>query len=158
MNRILTLLLIIAVAMTGINADAKAKRKKSRNKKAKTTIVEPAPYGYDYLQSEGENLEISKYPPEYPGGNDGLVKFLSENINYPDKAREQGLKGRVILQFIVEKDGSVSNVQVLKSVHPLLDKEAVRVVKKMKRFVPGYNEDHAPVRTLYTLPINFQPE
>ena len=64
----------------------------------------------------------------------------------------------MVLQFVVEKSGAISNVKVLKSVEKTLDDEAVRVVKSMKRFIPGYNEDHAPVRVLYTLPVNFKLE
>ena len=84
------------------------------------------------------------------------MKFLATNIQYPQETKKLGKEGYVVLQFIVEKDGSISNVNVLKSVHPSLDKEAVRVVSQIKRFVPGYNEDHAPVRVLYTLPVHFK--
>lgn len=153
--RFLIVLLALAVGFAGLNVDAKKRKSTKRVHKAK--VVEPAPTGYDYVEGTPSDnvLEVAKYQPEYPGGNEGLMKFLAENIKYPEDARKLGKDGRVVLQFIVEKDGSISNVQVLKSVHPSLDKEAVRVVSQIKRFVPGYNEDHAPVRVLYTLPVKF---
>ena len=156
-TRFLIFILALAVGMAGFNVDAK--KRKTKKRKARTTIVEPAPTGYDYVEgsySDVVEIENAKYPPEYPGGTDGLIKFLAENIKYPRAAEKNGIEGIVVLQFIVEKSGAISNVKVLKSVSKSLDNEAVRVVKKMKRFVPGYNEDHNPVRVLYTLPVNFK--
>ena len=139
--RFLIVLLAIAVGFAGLNADAKVKKRKTTRRAAKAKVVEPAPTNYDYVQGtyvEDQIFEMSKYPPEYPGGT------------------EKGVQGTVVLQFVVEKDGSISNVKVLRSVDKALDAEAVRVVKQMKRFVPGYNEDHAAVRVLYTLPVSFK--
>lgn len=160
MKRIISLLVIISVAVTGINADAKTKRKKSRKRTAKSTIVQPAPTGFEYVEGDtGSDItDLPKYPPEYPGGTQGLVKFLSDNIKYPKRAQKNGVQGTVVVEFIVEKTGEISNIKVLKSVSRELDKEAIRVVKKIKHFIPGYNEDHAPVRTSYTLPVNFKLE
>lgn len=156
--RFLVILLALAVGLNGFNADAK--KRKTRKRVAKKTVVEPSPYGYDYVvATTGETdevFEVARYQPEYPGGTAGLMKFLAENIQYPEEARKLGKDGNVVLQFIVEKDGSISNVKVVKSVHRLLDEEAVRVVSQIKRFVPGYNEDHAPVRVRYTLPVHFK--
>lgn len=157
MYRFLAILLAVAVGVAGFNADAKKKRNHKRT--AKNTIVQPEPKGYEALGGDFEGVagfEDVKYPPEYPGGNAGLTKFLSENINYPESAEKKGIEGIVFLQFIVEKSGEISNVKVMKSVDKALDNEAVRVVKAMKHFIPGYNEDHAPVRVLYTLPVNFK--
>ena len=162
--RFLVVLLAIAVAGAGICADAKVKRK-TKKRTYKKTVVEPAPTGYDYVLGEYNDASLVdyndkglKYPPEYPGGVEGLNKFLGENIKYPKSAEKAGVQGTVVLQFIVEKSGAISNVKVLKSVDKALDREAMRVCKAMKRFVPGYNEDHAPVRVLYTLPVNFKLE
>ena len=120
--------------------------------------MEPAPTNYEYVTvSEDDPIfETVKYPPEYPGGTDGLIKFLADNIQYPKKAQKNNIQGTVVLEFVVEKNGSISNVKVLKSVSKELDAEAVRVVKKITRFVPGYNEDHAPLRVRYTLPVKFK--
>ena len=160
MHKFVVIMLAVAVCLAGFNADAKKKRR-SHRRLAKKTIVQPEPKGYEALEGESEGVigfEDVKYPPEYPGGNDGLIKFLSENIKYPKSAEKSGIQGMVVLQFVVEKSGAISNVNVLKSVEKSLDKEAVRVVKSMKHFIPGYNEDHAPVRVLYTLPVNFKLE
>lgn len=158
MHRFIVILLAVAVCVAGFNADAKKKRR-SHKRLAKKTIVQPEPKGFEALGGDYEGIiefENAKYPPEYPGGNDGLMKFLSDNIKYPKSAEKNGIQGLVVLQFIVEKSGAISNVKVLKSVCKDLDNEAVRVVKQMKHFIPGYNEDHAPVRVLYTLPVNFK--
>lgn len=158
MQRVLLILLAMAVGVTSFNADAKKKRR-SHKRVAKKTIVQPDPNGYEIVQGDYDDIlefDKAKYPPEYPGGNDGLMKFLSENIKYPNSAVKRCIQGTVVLQFVVEKTGAISNVKVLKSVDKTLDREAVRVVKQMKHFIPGYDEDHAPVRVLYTLPVNFK--
>ena len=158
MFRFIAILLAVAVSVAGFNADAKKKRR-SHKSTAKKTIVQPEPKGYEALQCDDEGVidfENAKFPPEYPGGVDGLMKYLSENINYPKIAVKNCVEGIVILQFIVEKTGAISNVKVVKSVNNALDNEAVRVVKAMKHFIPGYNEDHVPVRVLYTLPVKFK--
>ena len=158
--RFLVIVLALSVGLAGFNVDAQKRKTKRRAANAK--VVEPAPYGYDYVvgtdatRGDGEVLDMCKYPPEYPGGVVGLVNFLNENIKYPSSAKKKGIAGRVVLQFVVEKDGSTSNIKVLRSVDKDLDAEAVRVVKQIKRFVPGYNDDHVPVRVLYTLPVSFK--
>lgn len=158
MHRFIVILLALAVGIASFNVDAKKKRRGHR-RTAKRTIVQPEPKGFEALEGDYEGViefEKAKYPPEYPGGMEGLMKFLSENIKYPKSAEKNGVQGTVVLQFIVEKTGAISNVKVLKSVVKALDNEAVRVVKSMKHFIPGYNEDHAPVRVLYTLPVKFK--
>ena len=160
MYRLIVILLAIVVGVAGFNADAK---KKSRGYKSTTNkaIVHPEPKGYEPVQGDFcgvEDFEALKYPPEYPGGLAGLMQFFASNINYPKSAEKKGIEGIVILQFIVEKSGAVSDVKVLKSVDKALDNEAVRVVKALKYFIPGYNEDHAPMRVQFVLPVNFKLE
>ena len=92
--------------------------------------------------------------PEFPNGNDGLVKYLSENIKYPKDAVKQKIQGRVLVTFVVDTDGSIQDVKVAKAVYPSIDKESVRVVKKMPKWTPG-KKDGCPVRVQYTLPIAF---
>jgi protein TonB len=94
--------------------------------------------------------------PEFPGGNSALMKFLAENTQYPVNAQEKGIQGRVICQFVVEKDGRVSNIQVVRtSGDPSLDKEAVRVISTMPKWKPG-TQRGKPVRVTYTIPVNFR--
>lgn len=91
----------------------------------------------------------------YSKGPSGLRKWLADNMKYPAIAEENGIQGRVVCQFVVEKDGSISDVQVLQSVDPSLDKEAVRVVKAMPKWTPG-KQGGAPVRVKYTVPLQFR--
>lgn len=96
--------------------------------------------------------------PEFPGGVSAMMKYLSENIKYPVIAQENGIQGRVICQFVVEKDGRITNIQVLRSSgEKSLDKEAVRVISTMPNWSPG-SAFGKPVRVKYTIPINFRLE
>ncbi|MCQ2334860.1 MAG: energy transducer TonB [Paludibacteraceae bacterium] len=94
--------------------------------------------------------------PEFPGGQAALFKFLSENVKYPVIAQENGIQGRVICQFVVNKDGSIVDVEVVRSGGDAsLDKEAVRVIKSMPKWHPGEQRGKA-VRVKYTVPVNFK--
>ena len=93
--------------------------------------------------------------PEFPGGLDGLMNYLSEHIRYPKMAIKNKVQGRVVLRFVVDKTGKVSNVKVMESVDDDLAEEAVRVVKKLPNFTPGLVNDE-PVNVWFTLPINFK--
>ena len=92
---------------------------------------------------------------EFPGGMPALMKWLSNNIRYPEAAQQNDVQGRVIVKFIVEKDGSVSQAQIVKGVDKDLDKEALRVVNKMPKWQAGKNNGVA-VRSYFTLPVNFR--
>ena len=93
--------------------------------------------------------------PEFPGGMAEMMKFLQQNIQYPANAAKNNVEGRVILQFVVEKDGQIGEVKVVRSVDPELDAEALRVVKSMPNFIPG-RQDGKPVAVWYTIPISFK--
>lgn len=93
--------------------------------------------------------------PEFPGGNIALMNWLGANVRYPQAAQINNVQGRVIVKFVVEKDGSIAQVQVAKGVDKDLDKEAVRVVSKMPKWSPGI-KDGVPVRTYFNLPVNFR--
>ena len=94
--------------------------------------------------------------PEFPGGQQALFKYLSENVKYPVIAQENGIQGRVICQFVVNKDGSIVDVEVVRSGgDPSLDKEAIRVIKTMPKWKPG-KQRGKPVRGKYTVPVNFK--
>ena len=100
-------------------------------------------------------LEGADVMPEFPGGYKALMKWLSLNINYPPKAMEQGDQGRVIVRFIVFKDGSVGKASILKSATPELDQEALRLVSIMPKWKPGMNEGKR-VSVSYALPVTFK--
>ena len=93
--------------------------------------------------------------PRFPGGEAEMMKYLSQNIQYPANAAKNDIQGRVILQFVVEKDGQIGEVKVVRSVDPELDAEAVRVVKSMPNFEPG-RQDGKPVSVWYTIPVMFK--
>lgn len=93
--------------------------------------------------------------PEFPGGMQGLFEYMQNNVNYPKEAKNQKIEGRVIVSFIVEKDGSISDVHPLTAVHPLLDKEAIRLVNEMPRWKPGTEKGKA-VRVSFALPVSFK--
>lgn len=93
--------------------------------------------------------------PAFPGGQAAMMKFLRDNIKYPSVCAETGIQGRVIVSFVVNKDGSIEQVEVLSGVHERLDAEAVRVVKLMPTWTPGQMQGHA-VRTKFNLPVTFR--
>ena len=93
--------------------------------------------------------------PEFPGGTAALMKWLANNVRYPQMALENGISGRVIVKFVVEKDGSVSGVTLVRGVDKDLDREAIRVVKSMPKWQPGKNNGQA-VRCYFNLPVNFK--
>ena len=92
--------------------------------------------------------------PEYPGGIQALFEYLSQNVKYPADAENQKVEGRVIATFIVETDGTINNVEVVKPVFPSLDAEASRVLSGMPKWTPG-KQSGKEVRVKYTVPINF---
>ena len=101
---------------------------------------------------ENKVFDIAEQMPSFKGN---VNQWLSQNLTYPAVAAENGIQGRVIVNFVVEKDGSISNVQVVRSVDPALDREAVNVVKRMPKWNPGMNNGQ-PARVKFTLPVTFK--
>jgi protein TonB len=93
--------------------------------------------------------------PEFPGGMAALQKFIAQSIKYPVIAQENGIQGKVFVNFVVNTDGSVTNAKIARGVDPSLDKEALRVVMTLPKWKPG-RQGGKPVRVSYTVPINFQ--
>lgn len=106
-------------------------------------------------EDKDEIYEVADVMPEFPGGDEALLKFIYDNVKYPEEAQNTGVHGRVLVQFVVNKKGSIKDIEVHKSVHPLLDKEAIRVVKSMPKWKPGMQKGK-PVRVKYTVPIMFR--
>ncbi len=100
-------------------------------------------------------FDVVEVMPQFPGGQIAMLKYIMENMKYPEQAMKEGIQGRVAVRFIVEKDGSISDVKPILSVHPLLNKEAVRVVKSMPKWTPG-KQNGKPVRVRYNLPVMFK--
>jgi periplasmic protein TonB len=102
-----------------------------------------------------EIFTVVEEQPTYPGGDEARIKFLQANMKYPEEAKELGVQGKVFVTFVVEVDGSITDVKVLRGIGSGCDDEAVRVVKSMPRWVPG-KQRGVPVRVQFNLPINFK--
>ena len=100
-------------------------------------------------------FEVVEQMPSFPGGDAALMQFLSKAIKYPVEAENNGIQGRVVATFVIERDGSISEVSVVKSVAPSLDQEAIRVLKSMPKWIPGF-QNGKPVRVKYTTPVTFR--
>ena len=99
-------------------------------------------------------LQMVVEMPKYPGGDVALIKYISENMKYPQEALDKNISGRVIVNFVVTKTGNIADIKIKRSSSPLLDDEAIRIVKSFPKFTPGKIKGE-PVNTLYTLPIKF---
>lgn len=102
-------------------------------------------------------FEVVEKMPEFPGGMKALMKYLDENINYPEAAKTQKVEGRVFVQFIVDPDGNINDTKILRGVSPALDAEAIRVISSMPKWNPG-TQRGKNVRVRYTMPVNFSLE
>jgi TonB family protein len=114
--------------------------------------------GFCYTH-EGKDTTFFPYEemPEFPGGESAMIRFLTSNIQYPPDAREKKITGRVVLKFVVTVRGTIDSIEILKSVYPSIDKEAMRVIKEMPPWTPGKHEGQ-PVSVWYTFPIAFKLE
>ena len=119
------------------------------------TYTPPPPPKPVEEEATEEIFVVVEQQPEFPGGMSALMKFLGDNIKYPVIAQENGIQGRVITNFVVERDGSITDVQVVRGQDPSLDKEAVRVIQTMPRWKPGQQRGKA-VRVRFTLPVVFR--
>ena len=105
-------------------------------------------------EDDDEFFMVVENMPEFPGGDLGLMKYIQKNVKYPPIAKEYNITGKVYVQFIVDKSGTVTNVKVVRGVDKNLDAEAVRVVKSLPKYKPG-KQRGKPVRVMFTIPINF---
>ena len=158
-------LLILPLALLLIFANSCINQERKSDKGVETGSVEPSPADTSQIIVLGEIegvggqdsdiFEVVEDQASFPGGMDALRTFLVNNLHYSIEAQEKGIQGKVILNFVVEKDGSLSDIRVLRGIDPLLDEEAVRVVKRMPRWIPGKNKGEI-VRARFTLPVAFQ--
>ena len=159
--RLRVLLMLPAVALSVIFASAckqDVTEIQDQNVEDKTQIS--APVECDIIEVEPENnpdevFMIVEESPEFPGGTIALLQFLQSNINYPAECKEKGIQGRVLISFTVNKDGSITDPEVVKSVDPALDAEALKVINAMPTWKPGKQRGET-VRVRYTVPINFK--
>lgn len=117
--------------------------------------VADEPVKPDKPEVENKVFDVVEQMPSFPGGNAALMKYLGDNIKYPVVAQENGVQGRVVVSFVVERDGSITDVKVVRSVDPSLDREAVRVVSTMPKWIPG-KQNGSAVRVKYNVPVAFR--
>lgn len=122
-----------------------------------TTIIDAIPVikKEETKDEDAEIFVIVEDMPEFPGGEVALRRWIANNIKYPVIAAENGIQGRVYVQFVVDRDGGISNAKIARGVDPSLDQEALRVVNSLPKWKPGMQRGK-PVRVSYTVPINFQ--
>lgn len=120
--------------------------------KAKEVIAQPEPPKHE---EESKVFDVVEQMPSFPGGNGALLEYLATHVKYPVVAQENGVQGRVIVSFVVERDGSITDVRVVRSVDPSLDREAARVVSSMPRWTPG-KQNGSAVRVKYNVPVMFK--
>lgn len=118
--------------------------------KLKEAVAQPEP------KPEVEKVfDVVEQMPSFPGGPSALMEWLSNNVKYPVVAQENGVQGRVVVSFVVERDGSITDVKVVRGVDPSLDREASRVVRAMPRWIPG-KQNGSAVRVKYNVPVAFR--
>ena len=147
---------LAACVGNGENKNAEAKDTATvDNSKAETTDVK---FDSKVTARNSETdtvMDKCEVMPKFPGGESGMMKFLTENVKYPKEALDKGITGRVLVEFVVERDGSINDVKIMKSVDPILDNEAIRIVKAMPKWEPGTMNGKA-VRVKHTLPVTFR--
>ena len=123
---------------------------------AQTVTYTPPPAVEEEEEEAAQQIfTVVEEMPEFPGGMNELLKYLAKSIKYPVIAQENGIQGRVICAFVVNRDGSIVDAEVLRGVDPSLDKEALRVIMAMPKWKPG-KQRGKPVRVKYTVPVTFR--
>lgn len=124
---------------------------------ASMPIPAPIPSGEDEKEEEADDIVhfSVEIMPEFPGGEKALLKWIAEHVSYPTSAAERNIEGRVSCAFVINTDGSISDIQILRSVDPSLDREAIRVLKEMPNWKPGMQQGRA-VRVKYNVPVRFK--
>lgn len=133
---------------------SKRLEKEEADKQAKEEAERQARETEEKEQLKNKVYDVVGEMPEYPGGPSAMFEYLSKNIQYPEGAKKEGIQGRVIVTIIIEKDGSITDAKVVKSLAPSLDREAQRLVESMPNWIPG-KQNGEPVRVKYTVPVTF---
>ena len=137
---VVSALILLVIVVAPVRANAQDKREKTTQTRKDTA-------------TDDKVYEVCEQMPIFEGGDAALLKYLRENLKYPDKTKDRGVQGRVVIGFIVEKDGSLTDVKVLRPVDIDLDAEALRVIKGMPKWIPG-RQNGKRVRVKYLLPIH----
>ncbi|NEN25208.1 TonB family protein [Cryomorpha ignava] len=116
-----------------------------KNVLLKTTLPDGSPVAFTTIESM----------PDYPGGEEAMMMYLANAITYPADAKEEGVEGEVVVSFLIGTEGWIEDINILKSVHPSIDTEVIRIMSAMPQWTPGY-QDGKPVKVQYNLPVNFK--
>ena len=154
-----------AVVVVGILTGLSGCHVKAKTDKSETadTMITKEPVIGDTLarmpnpapMTKDDNVfDVVETMPMFPGGESALIDYLKKNVHYPEALKDSCIQGRVIIKFVVETDGSITNVEVMKGFHPVLDKEALRVINAMPKWCPG-KQNGLPVRVRYAVPVLF---
>ncbi len=141
------------VAVGTENKEGVADRSAVAAREEVSSVAPPPPAEHKVVSNKV--FDVVEVMPSFPGGNGALMSYLSSHIKYPAVAQEQGIQGRVVVSFVVERDGSITDVRTVRSVDPSLDREAERVVKGMPRWNPG-KQNGSAVRVKYNVPVAFR--
>ena len=139
---VVSALILLVIVIAPARANAQDKREKTTQTHKDTT-------------TDDKIYEVCEQMPIFEGGDAALMKYLTDSVKYPELAKKHGVQGRVVIGFIVEKDGSLTDVKVLRHVDIALDAEALRVVKGMPKWIPGC-QDEQLVRVRYNVPVSFR--
>lgn len=145
----------IVVVEEKVETRMEIKTEDDQTQRQTEVYIPPPPPKPKHEEVTEEIFVVVEEQPEFPGGNAAMMKFLSDNIRYPVIAQENGIQGRVICNFVVERDGSITDVQVVRGQDPSLDREAIRVIQQMPKWKPGKQRGSA-VRVRFTLPVVFR--
>lgn len=147
MNKILLILTILVPMIAYSQGKISRPQKSNQNTKIANSISSTT-------NPKEEIFVAVEKQAEFPGGHDALKKWISNNIHYPEKAKFNGIQGSVVVKFVIEKDGSITNAEIVRGVDKDLNQEALRVVRKMTKWLPAKNKG-IPVRSYYNLPVTF---
>ena len=139
---VVSALILLVIVIAPARANAQDKREKTTQTRKDTA-------------TDDKVYEVCEQMPIFEGGDAALLKYLTDSVKYPELAKKHGVQGRVVIGFIVEKDGSLTDVKVLRHVDIALDAEALRVVKGMPKWIPGC-QDEQLVRVRYNVPVSFR--
>ncbi len=139
---VVSALILLVIVFAPARANAQDKKEKTTQTHKDTT-------------TDDKIYEVCEQMPIFEGGDAALLKYLTDSVKYPELAKKHGVQGRVVIGFIVEKDGSLTDVKVLRHVDIALDAEALRVVKGMPKWIPGC-QDEQLVRVRYNVPVSFR--
>lgn len=146
----------VAYPIVKKDKSSKKSRQEKKSKLGKTAIIQPA-VNSDSTESSKLFGEAIEEMASFPGGSVALMQYIKDNVRYPKECQEGAATGRVIVGFTVNEDGSLSDIKVMRSITPKLDKEAIRVVKSMPKWNPAKQNGKA-VKSKYTIPVNFRIE